>query len=36
MIEAVDARVYVDSLILDGFKDVYDETPNCGLNAAFR
>ncbi|KAM3144665.1 hypothetical protein pb186bvf_003272 [Paramecium bursaria] len=35
-IEAVDARVYLDSIILDGFKDVYDETPNCGLNAAFR
>ncbi|KAM3136087.1 hypothetical protein pb186bvf_011892 [Paramecium bursaria] len=35
-IEAVDARVYIFSLIFDGFKDIYPENTYCGKNSVFK
>ncbi|KAM3135691.1 hypothetical protein pb186bvf_012217 [Paramecium bursaria] len=35
-VSAIDARVYMDSVIFDGFKHKYTETDSCGSNAVFR
>ena len=32
----MDARVYIFSLIFDGFKDKYTENAYCGKNSVFK